>query len=311
MTMGDATAKLAVPALVVESIRALPTRRVSFAHTKIVHVVEGSADIVTELGAHRLAAGESLALGGGYWCQIRPRPSVRLWTMYAEDEFVRTLMGWFLPDKTRVRPGIHPQEWDGGPIFLAPGVALVRKLEPLWRRMSILHDGGLPPEVVAVRTIEMFSQWVGLAFPTFLAPGADSGDYEPVWKPAVGSLADLTVVGYVGSASRLLRERMTEPWTVTALARAVSVSRTHLTRLFTRHIGLAPMRYLTEVRVTEFTRLIEETDLSVASAAKQVGWSDPRIASMWFSRRYTITPSQYRLNPHPHRTGSEACPDCE
>ncbi|MCV7563979.1 helix-turn-helix transcriptional regulator, partial [Micrococcus luteus] len=86
----------------------------------------------------------------------------------------------------------------------------------------------------------------------------------------------------------------------------LSLSRTHLTRMFVQHAGAAPMRLLTELRLTEFARLIEETDISVMRAASEVGWSDPRVASHWFHRRYGITPTQYRRTPHTvpdHRQG--------
>ncbi|MGD7731614.1 helix-turn-helix transcriptional regulator [Propionibacteriaceae bacterium G57] len=87
---------------------------------------------------------------------------------------------------------------------------------------------------------------------------------------------------------------MGEPWTVTSLAQELALSRTHLTRLFSTHMGASPMRFLTEVRLTEFSRLIDETDLSVHQASQAVGWADPRVASAWFSRRFGVTPTRYR-----------------
>lgn len=69
----------------------------------------------------------------------------------------------------------------------------------------------------------------------------------------------ISLAGHVGRAVQLLRDRMAESWTTTALARSVAVSRTHLTRLFVACTGFPPMRYLTEIRLTEFTRLIDET----------------------------------------------------
>ncbi|GAA2583950.1 hypothetical protein GCM10009862_23810 [Microbacterium binotii] len=51
---------------------------------------------------------------------------------------------------------------------------------------------------------------------------------------------------------------------------------------------------LIELRLTEFTRLIEETDLTITEAARSVGWNDPRVATIRFQRRYGITPSRYR-----------------
>lgn len=291
----------------IETVRTLPTNRAVFAQTKIVHVMEGIVEVETARGAHRLAPGMALALGGGQWCRVRPTPRVRLWTVYADELFLRTQMAWFLPDRSRLHNGLHPHEWDGNPMILAPGIATLRRVEPLWRQMSILHDDTHSPETVAVCTVELLARWVGIVIPAFLAPGAKPATGEPAWNPVNGHLTVSAAVGHVGRAAQLLRERMDEPWTTTTLARAVAVSRTHLTRLFVARTGVAPMRYLTEVRLTEFTRLIEETDCTVAHAANVVGWSDPRTASTWFYRRYGITPSRYRLNPHPHRPADEAC----
>ncbi|MDQ4113831.1 MAG: AraC family transcriptional regulator [Actinomycetota bacterium] len=284
----------------VEATRTLPTSRAVFPYVKVVHVLDGAAELEDASGTFLLRPGSALALGSGRWCRILPTPQVRLWTVYAEESFFRTQMAWFLPSKERVRFGVHPHNWDGSPSLLHPGLATLHCLEPIWRQMSVMHDGTNPPESVAVRTVELLAKWMRVVLPVFgvLDDEADHGG--KIWTPVNGQLVDSTAVGQIAHATALLRERMEEPWSVAGLARAVALSRTHMTRLFTRHTGVSPMRYLTEVRLTEFTRLVEETDFSVARAASAVGWSDPRIASAWFRRRFGIMPSQYRLNPHPH-----------
>ncbi|MFI8633682.1 helix-turn-helix transcriptional regulator [Microbacterium sp. NPDC077663] len=103
---------------------------------------------------------------------------------------------------------------------------------------------------------------------------------------------------------------MAEPWTVSQLSSEIAVSRAHLTRVFTRQVGVAPMRFLIEARLTEFTRLIEETDLPVSDASRQVGWKDARVAAVWFRKRFGITPTQYRRHPHPPCTGAMPCELC-
>lgn len=283
----------------VESVRTLPTARSVFDHVKIMHVIEGTLDVKTAHGAHRLAPGMALALGRAQWCALSPIPRVRTWTIYVDECFLRTQMAWFLPDKTRLRPGVHPHEWDGSPMVLTPGLTMLRQAEPIWRRLATVNDGTQPPEVVAVRKAEYFSQWVGTVIPTFLAPEATGvavrGQEQP---PVNGRLSDPSMVGLVGHAVSILQARMTEPWTVKKLAREVSLSPTHLTRLFVRHTGIPPIRFLTDLRLTEFARSIEETDVSVAKAANAVGWADPRVASAWFSRRFGASPTQFRANPH-------------
>lgn len=238
--------------------------------------------------------GSSLAIGAGRWCQMMPRERVRMWVIHLDEHFLRTQMAWFLPDKSRINQGLHPDDWDGHPLLLRPGLPLLHRIEPIWRQLSVLRDCTSAPELAAIRTVELFAQWVSLVAHTFLSPHAESDGEDGEWRPVSRRAADLTTVGSVGRATALLREHMERPWTVAELSREVALSRTHLTRLFSLHTGVAPMRYLTEIRLTEFTRLIEETDLSVGSAASQVGWSDARVASTWFRRRHGTTPSRYR-----------------
>lgn len=97
-------------------------------------------------------------------------PRVRLWTVYANEHFLRAQMAWFLPDRTRVQEGIHPHEWDGSPMILTPGLSTLQRIEPLWRQMSVLNDGTHSPEGVAVRTVELLARWVSVVVPAFLAP---------------------------------------------------------------------------------------------------------------------------------------------
>jgi AraC-like DNA-binding protein len=286
----------------VESVRAAPIHRAVFEHAKIIYVMDGDAEVSTATGVQRLAQGSSFALGAGRWCRVLPLPSVRLWTIYADERFLRTQMGWFLPDKRRVRAGVHPHEWSGDPLVLHPGIAVLSKIEPLWRQISVLHSAANPPETIAVRTVELFARTVEAILPMFLAPeDSNGGATAPsALPPVTGRLTDSMVVGHVGRAVQLLRAHIAEQWTVAALAQAVAVSRTHLTRLFVAQTGVPPMRFLTETRLTEFTRLIEETDMSVAAAARSVGWTDSRTASRWFAKRFGVVPSQYRTHPHPH-----------
>lgn len=282
----------------VESVRTLPTSRAEFSQARITHVMEGTADVVTADGTLRLVPGMSLAVAGEQWCQIIPHCRLRLWTIYADETLLRIMMAWFMPDKKRILAGFHPHDWDGGPIVLTSGVPTFRQLEPIWRQMSILRDGSYAPEVAAIRTIELFARWVGFVIPDFLLSKGVPATGASARVPITGHLTDTTSVGHVGRAVRLLRENIEDPWTVDTLARRVALSRTHLTRLFVQRTGVAPMRFLTEVRLTEFTRLIEESDMPVACAARAVGWSDPRIASKWFVRRFGITPSRFRAIPH-------------
>ena len=110
----------------IEMVRTVPSSRTVFRHAKILNVVEGSCALETAESMHVLRPGMSLALGTGKWCRVRPSPSVRIWAIYADEQFWRTQMAWFLPDAERVIAGVHPLEWDGRAIVLAPGIAALQ-----------------------------------------------------------------------------------------------------------------------------------------------------------------------------------------
>lgn len=223
-----------------------------------------------------------------------------MWTVYVDAEFFRALMTWFLPDRKRVKTGLHPDEWEGGAVLNSPGLNVMRQVEPVWRQMSLLHDSGQTPEDISVQTVELFARWMRTVAPSMLAERVITAPAPSVPSPIEGRLTSVPYTTSVRLAAELLRERMREQWTVPALAREVAVSRSHLTRLFNLHYGAPPMRFLTEIRLTEFTRLIEETELSIEVASRAVGWADARVAAGWFVRRFGRLPSQYRSKPHPH-----------
>ncbi|MGO1183957.1 MAG: helix-turn-helix domain-containing protein [Micrococcaceae bacterium] len=267
---------------------------------KIVYVMDGAARIETELGSYELPQGTAFALGPQTWCSLIPTPEVRVWTIYADEVFLRTQMGWALPIKNRVLPGMHPLDWTGEPLATSPGIRVLRRIEPCWRQMSLLAGTRLPPEVAAARSVALFTRAVELSVEMLLVPAhVRVASDAPYSSPVLGSLASSASVGQAGKAAQILRTRMAEPWTVQRLGREVSLSRTHLTRLFRAQFGIAPIRFLTEIRLTEFTRLVEESDLAIEAAARTVGWTDSRIAASWFRRRFGISPSQFRRGPHP------------
>lgn len=271
-----------------------------FTHAKLVHVMEGRVRLETSSGSCELLPGSAFALGAGHWCSMRPLPFTRVWTLYLDEDFLRAQMRWILADSSRVRPGVHPDSWDGSAIILRPGLEMLRRNEPLWRQISVM-DQAETTELTTTRLIALFTRTIEFGLPSLLVgQGANEGNAARVVEfPVRGTLTQSPLSQQVHQAVDLLRRRMAEPWSVPRLSAQVTTSRSHLTRLFNDQVGVAPMRFLTEIRLTEFTRLIEETELPVSAAARAVGWVDARIATAWFRRRFGVTPSEYRQHPHP------------
>lgn len=98
----------------------------------------------------------------------------------------------------------------------------------------------------------------------------------------------------VRDAIAYLHAHSAEPVTLADLAVAVGLSRYHLLRLFRRHTGTTPHRYLLGLRVEHARRLLERTDLPVGRVAHRVGFSDQSHLSQHFRRAAGTTPSRYR-----------------
>jgi AraC-like DNA-binding protein len=85
-----------------------------------------------------------------------------------------------------------------------------------------------------------------------------------------------------------------QPWTVARLAAATGVSRAAFARRFAERVGTPPMAYLTDWRIALAADLLRETDDTVGSVARKVGYADVFSLSTAFKRRRGTTPTQHR-----------------
>jgi AraC family transcriptional regulator len=102
------------------------------------------------------------------------------------------------------------------------------------------------------------------------------------------------VRGHAVTAVNILRTRLAESWTLNALAEEAHLSRSQLVRSFDATVGMSPMAYLRQMRVERMARLLVSTDLSIAEAARSVGWRNQFHASQCFHAAYGISPTEYR-----------------
>ena len=87
--------------------------------------------------------------------------------------------------------------------------------------------------------------------------------------------------------------------TVEAVAHAIATSRRQLQRVLDE-VGEASFRQiLTQVRMRHASRMLRETDLSVALVAHRVGYRQAAQFAKTFRRLYGQPPSVYRSSPQP------------
>ncbi|WP_092775189.1 AraC family transcriptional regulator [Actinokineospora terrae] len=98
----------------------------------------------------------------------------------------------------------------------------------------------------------------------------------------------------IGTALRLLHDTPAHPWTVATLAARSGVSRATLARRFTTLVGDPPMTYLTTWRLTLAADLLHQTNDTVATIARKVGYANAFALSVAFTRLRGIRPTVHR-----------------
>ncbi|MFI6600189.1 AraC family transcriptional regulator [Nonomuraea sp. NPDC050536] len=113
----------------------------------------------------------------------------------------------------------------------------------------------------------------------------------------------------IGDALRLLHEDPARRWTVAALAAEVGMSRAALAARFACLVGEPPLTYLTGWRMTLAADLLRDTDATIATVARKVGYEDAFAFSVAFKRARGITPSSWRRPLRPQVAITETLGD--
>ncbi|MFG2450876.1 AraC family transcriptional regulator [Streptomyces sp. NPDC048512] len=109
----------------------------------------------------------------------------------------------------------------------------------------------------------------------------------PAWYQA---LADPVV----GRVLRLVRDDPAHPWTVATLAAKAGVSRAALARRFSDLVGEPPMTYLTGRRLALAADRLRESDDTLETIARHVGYGSAFALSSAFKRVYGVSPQEHR-----------------
>jgi transcriptional regulator GlxA family with amidase domain len=85
-----------------------------------------------------------------------------------------------------------------------------------------------------------------------------------------------------------------EPWTVDELAKLSNMSRATFARVFQHALGQAPMRYLSDWRMTLARDLLLAQDVALAEIAARVGYSSVYAFATAFRRHHGEPPGRWR-----------------
>lgn len=98
----------------------------------------------------------------------------------------------------------------------------------------------------------------------------------------------------VHSVITLMRENLHRKLAGNELAEAVSLSETHLRRLFKDETGTSLMRYLRRLRMQQAKELLETTFLSIKEIAARGGINNVSHFVRDFAKVYGRAPAQHR-----------------
>lgn len=98
----------------------------------------------------------------------------------------------------------------------------------------------------------------------------------------------------VSAAKQFLEEHFSRPVSTTELSSIAHLSTRQLNDLFRNQVGMTPHQYLTELRMKESWRLLEQSDLSVQRIADAVGYTSLSSFSDRFARHFGKSPSYFR-----------------
>ena len=232
-------------------------------------------DLATPIQAVIHPDGRSTTPDGEELCETM-RLGVRTWGD-AVDGSVVMLVGTY----PRMRGEVGRRLLDAlPPLLVLPDDAWDSRLVELLGEEITRDEPG--QEVVLDRLLDLVLIAVLRAW--FSRPEAKA----PAWYRAQGDPV-------VGRALRMLQNNPAHPWTVTALAAQAGVSRAALARRFTELVGEPPMTFLTGWRLDMAAELLRETNATIGTVARQVGYGSSFALSTAFKRVHGISPQEHRL----------------
>lgn len=99
---------------------------------------------------------------------------------------------------------------------------------------------------------------------------------------------------YVDYCMNFIQTSLHLPITVNILCQKLGISQTYLHRIFQKNLNCSPKQYLSQCRLLQAQKLLQETDLSISDIAVSVGYKDVLSFSRFFSEKQNMSPTEYR-----------------
>lgn len=101
----------------------------------------------------------------------------------------------------------------------------------------------------------------------------------------------------VENAKELIKLNYTRAdFSVSDIPEMLFISQRHLSAIFRERVGMTPVAYLSEIRLTAAANLLQKKELTVSELCRAVGWGDELYFMKRFKRKFTLTVKEYREN---------------
>ncbi len=94
-------------------------------------------------------------------------------------------------------------------------------------------------------------------------------------------------------AAAWLEAHIEEELDLDGCAAALKLSRRQIERLFSRYLGLTPVRYMNDLRLARGRALLAETDMKVTDVAVACGYASTSHFSKSFRKKYGVSPYRF------------------
>ncbi|MDR6884548.1 AraC family transcriptional regulator [Bacillus sp. 3255] len=98
----------------------------------------------------------------------------------------------------------------------------------------------------------------------------------------------------VGQAIRYMQEHYAEQMTLQGLAELLDCNARQLQRLFKAKVGMGPMDYLIQLRLSRAKSLLQHTDVPLAQIAEDIGYMDSYYFGRIFKKHIGVSPGRFR-----------------
>lgn len=277
-----------------------PTGPVAYDCVKLIVVRAGSAMLYGPLvGETIIHVGHAVLIPPGIPVASSPEELNTVTSVYLDTDYVMDHLYWqyvgLLQERIDARV-LAESIYDRSIQILALGEERAAMMAPWLDELVALSADGAPRQ----RFHRMQSLWSAIA--DQIAPhvhmtpiGFSAGQRATVSprEPRYRRFSPLREEAL--AIQHLISGDVSHQWTLKDLAIRVHLSQRQVSRLYSEAFGKTPLAHLRMLRVQEMARLLQQTNMSVSKAAREVGWRSRDHASQVFREAIGISPNQYRI----------------